>query len=200
MSRGLLAPLSPQEEIVLRRIAHGSTVVDAQAMSRLMSLALVECVNASLRLTPLGRLRFNALPKAPLLARPRSVQVASDYVAGVIEKAQSMATGKSAPLATARLDRKMAPPRAAGAHDDARDGGTPSEDEDALSLPVDLFSDMPHWRSRAERNIAKLRQGIVEDRRRHEKLREESRRCIDVSRSLLRQTVPVTPAWMIALQ
>jgi hypothetical protein len=102
MTRGLLAPLSPSEEIALRRIAHGSIAVDAQATAKLASLALVERAHTSLRLTPLGRLRFNSLPKAPLLARRRYIQAATDYVAGVIEKAQGAA------------NRRLAKPPAAG--------------------------------------------------------------------------------------
>lgn len=109
MTHGLLAPLSPQEGITLRRIAHGSIVVDTQAAARLTSLALVERVHTSLRLTPLGRLRFNALPKAPLLTRPRSAQTATDYVAGIIEKAQGMAKCQPAHPAAAPLVRGASP-------------------------------------------------------------------------------------------
>lgn len=89
MTSGLLAPLSPQEEIALRRIAHGSLVVDVQVASRLIALALIQRTSSGLRLTPLGRLRFNALPKAPLLTRQRSIQAMTGYVEGLIEKAQS---------------------------------------------------------------------------------------------------------------
>src|SRR4051812_28537371 len=66
MTSGLLASLSPPQEIALRRIAHGSFVVDAQAAASLIALALVQRTNNGLRLTPLGRLRYDALPKAPL--------------------------------------------------------------------------------------------------------------------------------------
>ena len=88
MARHFLAPLEPEEEIVLRRIAHGSVAVDKRIADRLVAQALVERVSATLRLTPLGLMRFNALPKAPLLARRRSLQAVVGYVSAVIDKAQ----------------------------------------------------------------------------------------------------------------
>src|SRR5262245_11961630 len=89
MTRGLLTPLSPHDELALRRVAHGSAIIDAQVAARLVSLALIEQAGASPRLTPLGRLRYNALPKAPLLTRQRSIHAITGYVEGLIEKAQS---------------------------------------------------------------------------------------------------------------
>src|SRR5215207_10354719 len=94
---GLIAPLSPPEEIALRRMAHGSLVaVDAKVASRLVALALIQRTSTGLRLTPLGRLRFDALPKAPLLAQQRSVHAMTGYVEGLIEKAQSRARAQAA--------------------------------------------------------------------------------------------------------
>lgn len=98
MTSGLLAPLSPQQEVALRRIAHASLVVDAPTASTLTALALVERTNGGLRLTPLGRLRFNALPKAPLLMQQRTIHAATAYVEGLIEKAQSRAASQDAPM------------------------------------------------------------------------------------------------------
>lgn len=54
MDRGLVAPLSPNEEITLRRVAHG--VVEAKTLSpahltRLKSLALVEELAGALSAT-----------------------------------------------------------------------------------------------------------------------------------------------------
>lgn len=190
MARGLLAPLSPQEEITLRRIAHGSVDVDAQATGRLLSLALVERVHTSLRLTPLGRLRFNALPKAPLLTRKRSVQAASDYVAGIIEKAQGMAKVRATePAAEPLIHEATQPP--ARAPDDV-------VEDDALL--TDPFVDLARWKSRAEVNMAEMRRGIMEHRRRQERLCDDSQRRIALSRLLLKATVPVMPAWLSALQ
>jgi hypothetical protein len=179
MTRGLLAPLSPQEEMALRRIAHGSVVVDAEVAAKLVRLAVVEHVHSSLRLTPLGRLRFNALPKAPLMSRQRSVQVTSDYVAGVIEKAQDMAKRQLPKATTAPSIAEELPPQA-----------EPAIDDDCL----------PRWKARAASNIAKTREIITEQRKWHERLCEDSRRRIAISRSLLEETAPVTPPWPSALQ
>ena len=88
MARHFLAPLSPQEEIVLRRIAHGSIEIDKRIAARLIDQALVERAASALRLTPLGLLRFKSLPTAPLLARRRSLQAAMGYVSSVIDRAQ----------------------------------------------------------------------------------------------------------------
>ena len=109
MTGGLLAPLSPPEEIALRRIAHGSlAVVDAKVASRLVALALIQRTSTGLRLTPLGRLRFDALPKAPLLAQQRSVHAMTGYVEGLIEKAQSRAIAHAA-AASAKTPDAAAP-------------------------------------------------------------------------------------------
>ena len=97
MTVGLLAPLSPQEEIALRRVALGSFVVDAQAASRLIGMALLQRTSSGLRLTPLGQRHFNALPKAPLLAHQRSIHAITGYVEGLIEKAQSRAAARRLP-------------------------------------------------------------------------------------------------------
>lgn len=185
MTRGLLTPLSPQEEIALRRIAYGSVAVDARDAARLVSLALVERVHASLRLTPLGRLRFNALPQAPLLGRRRSLPAAAGYVSGVIEKAQSRANAQPSP-ATASLPRKAASPSVKNDDDDVQwQSIVPSE---------------PDRKWRAECNIDRLRKTMVEHRRRQQELCDGSHRRITMSRLLLRQTMPVMPPWMIALQ
>lgn len=88
MARQFPAPLSPEEEIVLRRIAHGSIEIDKRIAERLVAQALVERARSTLRLTPLGLLRFKALPKAPLLARRRSLQAVAGYVSAVIDRAQ----------------------------------------------------------------------------------------------------------------
>lgn len=47
MTRGLLAPLSPQEEIALRRIALGSLTVDDTVVSTLLELALIQRTTAA---------------------------------------------------------------------------------------------------------------------------------------------------------
>jgi hypothetical protein len=88
--KSALKPLSSHEEIALRRIAHGSNV-DHPMAARLQDLALIKLTNRGYRLTPLGQLRYDALPKAPLLTRPRSIHAVTGYVEGLIDKAQCRA-------------------------------------------------------------------------------------------------------------
>jgi len=88
--KSALTPLSSDEEIALRRITHGSSVGPPVA-ARLQDLALIQRTNEGYRLTPLGQLRYDALPKAPLLTRPRSINAVTGYVEGLIEKAQARA-------------------------------------------------------------------------------------------------------------
>lgn len=191
MSRGLLAPLSPTEQIALRRIAYGSFIVDAQAASKLIALALVETTNSGMRLTPLGRLRFNALPKAPLLSQPRSIHAVSGYVEGLIEKAQSRAANTSTP------DAPVAPanavPQRAVAEEDENEG-----EQLPACQPVYFFFDQEHWRLSAERGLARTRKLIMEHRRQMIRLCDASDRRIEASQCLLRNSVPIRPAWLAA--
>ncbi len=63
--RGLLAPLSPHEEVTLRRVALGiANPVDlpAKDVGHLKALLLIEDSRAGLRLTPVGKKRYLALP------------------------------------------------------------------------------------------------------------------------------------------
>jgi len=69
MKRGLIAPLSPNEEKALRRVAHGialPTQPRDAAVERLFRLALVEEMDGGLHLTELGAQRFagTASPQA----------------------------------------------------------------------------------------------------------------------------------------
>jgi hypothetical protein len=62
--RGILAPLSPHEEITLRRVALGFGRRDHlpdQHIRRLEQLALIEEANGVLRLTELGLQRYAGL-------------------------------------------------------------------------------------------------------------------------------------------
>ncbi len=64
--RGMLAPLSPNEEITLRRVALGFGLKDQlplQHVRRLEQLALVEEVDGALRLTELGLQRYAGLDR-----------------------------------------------------------------------------------------------------------------------------------------
>jgi hypothetical protein len=58
MERGLLAPLSPNEEMALRRISHGSPQVADVHVQRLMRLALIQRQPLGLQLTELGKQRL----------------------------------------------------------------------------------------------------------------------------------------------
>lgn len=63
MERGLIAPLSPNEQTALRRVANGiskATHLRAASLARLKLLALVEEHEGDVRLTPLGTRRFRA--------------------------------------------------------------------------------------------------------------------------------------------
>lgn len=60
--RGMLAPLSPNEEATLRRIAFGSEgTLDPVHIRRLLQLDLIEWGGWAWRLTSLGRHRHGAL-------------------------------------------------------------------------------------------------------------------------------------------
>ncbi|SKA30666.1 hypothetical protein SAMN02745126_05005 [Enhydrobacter aerosaccus] len=60
MERGLLAPLSPNEQTALRRVANGISKpkhLRLTSVERLKHLALVEENDGRIRLTPLGEQR-----------------------------------------------------------------------------------------------------------------------------------------------
>jgi hypothetical protein len=68
MDRGLSAPLSPNEEVTLRRVALGITgrgELRAANLARLIDLLLVEEIDGRLALSDLGWQRYQLLPKAP---------------------------------------------------------------------------------------------------------------------------------------
>jgi hypothetical protein len=67
MERGLLAPLSPNEQTALRRVANGiskPTHLRATSLERLKHLALVEEREGHIRLTALGERRCQEM-KSP---------------------------------------------------------------------------------------------------------------------------------------
>ena len=67
MDRGISAPLSPNEEVTLRRVALGIAGREALRpanLARLIRLLLVEESDGRLALTELGRRRCRLLPKA----------------------------------------------------------------------------------------------------------------------------------------
>jgi hypothetical protein len=64
--RGILAPLSPNEEITLRRVALGFGGRDhlvSRHVERLEQLALIEEVEGTLQLTELGLQRYASLER-----------------------------------------------------------------------------------------------------------------------------------------
>lgn len=180
MTRGLLAPLSPPEEIGLRRVANGSPNVDAQVAASLCRLALIERTPSGLRLTPLGRQRYDAMPKALLLMRRRSLHAVSGYVEGLLEKAQLRA-GVLQPHVGPTAPRAIAPEKMeAPCNDDAHG--------DEASAP-DL-AELKRWRYRAERGVEKARRILLAQRAKDAELRETSRERIEMSRVLLNETMP----------
>ena len=67
MARGRTAPLSPNEEVSLRRVALSISQpadLPARDIAHLTALSLVEEHGAGLRLTPLGRERYLSLPNS----------------------------------------------------------------------------------------------------------------------------------------
>ena len=64
---GIHAPLSPHEEVTLRRIALATVPAEQLPnahVRRLQQLNLIETDGTGYRLTPAGRERYNALPRA----------------------------------------------------------------------------------------------------------------------------------------
>lgn len=99
--------LSSLEEIELRRVAHGSIMIDPRIAARLRDVALVEEGPGGLRLTPLGRRRLDALPQAPLLKPQGAVPAISNVIANLLERAgrrtrESSADGRHASSAGPR--------------------------------------------------------------------------------------------------
>ena len=66
MDRGLKAPLSPHEEVTLRRIALGiseAKILPARDVAHLICLHLIDEKDGQLNLTALGRQRYEGLPR-----------------------------------------------------------------------------------------------------------------------------------------
>jgi hypothetical protein len=70
MSRSRLAPLSPNEEITLRRVTAGISEpvrLSQRDLEHLQALLLIEDHDGNLRLTPAGRERYRALPNSTVV-------------------------------------------------------------------------------------------------------------------------------------
>lgn len=87
--RGLLAPLSSNEEVALRRVATGSTRLPAQHLKHLEQLKLIEASKGGYRLTPLGRQRYNGLPRPVGLATDGSPGEIEQLLANAIRSSKS---------------------------------------------------------------------------------------------------------------
>jgi Mn-dependent DtxR family transcriptional regulator len=85
--RGLLAPLSADEEVTLRQVAMGSTQkLPALHLKRLEQLKLIVSERGGgYRLTPLGRQRYNGLPRAAALASDGSPEEIEQILSKVIQ-------------------------------------------------------------------------------------------------------------------
>ena len=89
--RGLLAPLSPDEEVTLRRVALGiANPVDlpVRDVGRLKSLLLIEDYPAGLRLTPAGKKRYLALPNSSAIFGTDAPDEALAQMAEFVTKAR----------------------------------------------------------------------------------------------------------------
>ncbi len=76
MDRGLVAPLSPNEEVTLRRVAYGiarSDQLQPSHVARLKRLALIEDRDGSLFVTQMGRRRLAGSPIARLDKAPVAI-------------------------------------------------------------------------------------------------------------------------------
>ena len=90
--KGLLAPLSSNEEVTLRRVAMGPTSqhkLPAEHLKRLEQLKLVEANRGGYRLTPLGRQRYDALPRPAGLAIDGSPREIEQMLSNLIRSRQS---------------------------------------------------------------------------------------------------------------
>ena len=89
--RGLLAPLSPNEEITLRRVALAVAQpadLPAKDVERLKALMLVEEHAAALRLTPVGKQRYLALPNSAVIFNSDAPDETLAKMADFISKAR----------------------------------------------------------------------------------------------------------------
>jgi hypothetical protein len=123
-------------------VAFESPGLDARQLERLMKLALVECVCATPRLTALGRQRFEAPPKAPLLSK-RRVPV------GLVIEAT---LGKFATIAPDAVPEEPGEPALA------------PEPAPIFFDLHDLF-DWHEWRRRSEQRLILVRKSLFESRR-----------------------------------
>jgi hypothetical protein len=91
MERDLKAPLSPHEEVTLRRIGLGISEAKhllARDVKRLKALSLIQERENHLRLTPTGRKRYQALANIAAVQQPEKPDEAVLKLATLIAKAR----------------------------------------------------------------------------------------------------------------
>ena len=213
MKNVLHASLRPAEEIALRRVANGAPSIEGAAKAKLLALVLIESSRRGWRLTPAGLRYYEALPKAPLLTRGKSVRVVSQYIEGVIEKAQS----RRHMVASSSVAKQTAVEHQAFDQDDPsqpqkkrqvgvrQDSSTP-----VLSIPTPAprytigptcEPSNPEWKQyllNARTSIESVRRMISIHQRDHVHRYELSGKRVEASWALLRQTrlqrhPPATP-------
>ena len=83
-------------------------------------------------------------------------------------------------------------------------GSREVDDEESNSCldaaPALLLFDSERYQAHARTALGKVRLQMKEHRQRQVRLRDASLQCIDLSRSLLKQTMPIRPARLTALQ
>jgi hypothetical protein len=90
MTRGKRAPLSPHEEVTLRRIALGITQAPHKSdIKRLKALSLIEENGGGLGLTPMGSKRYLSLAKSAAVDPSHSPDEFVSKLAEIITKARS---------------------------------------------------------------------------------------------------------------
>jgi hypothetical protein len=90
--RGLLAPLSSNEEVTLRRVAMGPISphkLPADHLKRLEQLNLIEAARGGFQLTPLGRQRYDALPRPAGMAIDGSPRQIEQMLSNLIRSRQA---------------------------------------------------------------------------------------------------------------
>ena len=88
MDRGLIAPLNPNEEVTLRRVAYGvakAKRLQLAHLTRLKSLALIEDHDGVLSLTAIGQQRLANSPVARLDKAPIAVDGSVAALAKVLK-------------------------------------------------------------------------------------------------------------------
>jgi hypothetical protein len=206
----LHASLSPAEEIALRRVANGAPSIEGAAKAKLLALVLIESTRRGWRLTPAGLRCYEALPKAPLLTRGKSVRVVTQYIEGVIEKAQS----RRHMVASSSVGKQMAVEHQAFEQDQpsepqkkrqagvGQDGSTPLLN---IQTPAPRYptceafnAEWKQYLLNARTSIESVRRRISIHQRDHVHRYELSGKRVDASWALLRQTrlqchPPATP-------